>query len=100
MRIKNYGQGPMKVISAIFSGKNDTYFVGLGNKQCGNKEYAQAIENYQKVVEFNPKNEEAYFGLGYCYNELSEYSTAISTYQKFAEFNPSNDTVYFNIAIL
>ncbi|MGD8388105.1 MAG: protein kinase [Desulfobacteraceae bacterium] len=65
------------------------------------KEYAKAVDAYQKVIQQNPSFTEAYFNLGYIYAMRREYAEAEAMYSCVVELAPMYlDEAYYNLAMI
>lgn len=71
-----------------------------GNSFYYAKEYAKAIESYQKVIKVNPKRDDAYNNIGVTYNMQKEYDKAIESYQKAIDINPESDNAYYGLGLV
>jgi len=61
------------------------------------KQFAEAIECYNKVLELDKDFERAYVQRAYCNVQLNEYKTAISDYKTALELNPNDPITYLNL---
>jgi len=64
------------------------------------RDYAKAIQAYQKVIEIDPGYAEAYNNLGIIYQEAGDFDRALSTYQKAVEINPRYEKALNNLGVL
>ena len=64
------------------------------------RDYAKAIQAYQKVIEIDPRYAEAYNNLGIIYQEAGDFDRALSTYQKAIEINPKYEKALNNLGVL
>lgn len=62
----------------------------IGGAYQGQKKNIEAIQAYQKVLEFNPKNVEAWRDLGDIYTAQKQDVAAINAYQKALEITPED----------
>ncbi|MHB8137449.1 MAG: tetratricopeptide repeat protein [Smithellaceae bacterium] len=67
---------------------------GVANYGLGN--YKQAMEDYDRAIEFNPRHAEAYNNRGSVYHKLGNYQQAIADLNKAIEFNPRYAEAYNN----
>ena len=72
----------------------------LGVSFYNQREIAQAIHAYQKVIEMDPNHIEAYNNLGVIYQEIGDSESALKIYQKTIEINPQYEKGLNNIGIL
>ena len=64
---------------------------------AGRKEnYLQAIEHYNRAIEFNPQLVSAYNNRGAAYYSIGDYESAIRNYNSALELNPEYHTAYYN----
>jgi type IV pilus biogenesis/stability protein PilW len=64
------------------------------------RDYAKAIQAYQKVIEIDPGYAEAYNNLGIIYQEAGDLDRALSSYQKAIEVNPKSEKALNNLGVL
>ncbi len=60
------------------------------------KQYREAIQDYDKVIELNPEDAEAYNNRGIAKADLKQYQEAIQDYDKAIELNPEYADAYNN----
>ena len=58
------------------------------------KEFDKAIEDYTKLIEFDPKHAFAYHNRGYAYERIEKYDKAIEDYTKSIELEPKHAFAY------
>ena len=81
------------------SKKANEYYL-IGNKYFSDKDYAKAILNWEKVIEFDKDVFSVYNNLGIGYKLLKDYDKAIWYYKKGIEFDKNDKNVYFNLGIV
>ena len=64
------------------------------------KEFAKAIQAYQKVLELDPTYVEAYNNLGITYQTMGDMDKAFKAYEKTIEIDPRYEKGYNNLGIL
>ena len=64
------------------------------------REFAKAIQAYQRVIELDPSYVEAYNNLGIIYQMLGDVDRAFGLYQKSTEINPRYEKGYNNLGTL
>lgn len=64
------------------------YYLESGNAAYKEKDYAKAIEDLLKSVNYDDSNGEAYFVLGDAYRQNDQKQDAIEAYQKVIELQP------------
>lgn len=62
--------------------------------------YAQAINDFNKAIEFDPKYENAYSNRGIIYNTMGMYANAESDLNKAIQLSPLNATFYINRGLI
>lgn len=78
------------------SGKERLYryfaWEGLGHAYEGKKDYAKALEAYQKIVEVGEGYQlaEANLNIGYCYEKLGKSKEALESFKAFLSSNPKS----------
>ncbi|NQU45311.1 tetratricopeptide repeat protein [bacterium] len=75
-------------------------------KKVGKRLWAEAMEDWQKILEINPTHQRAksnvlysYLTLGYSYAEHGLYEEAIELWEKAAQMNPDDADLIHNLAI-
>lgn len=71
-----------------------------GVRYFNQKEYFQAIQAYQKVIDQDPSYVEAYNNIGITYQKMGEVEKAFEAYQKAIEINPNYEKGYHNLGTL
>lgn len=64
------------------------------------RDYAKAVQAYQKVIEIDPGYAEAHNNLGIIYQEAGDFGRALSSYQKAIEINPKYEKALNNLGVL
>jgi tetratricopeptide (TPR) repeat protein len=72
----------------------------LGVTFYNQREFAKAIQAYQKVIELDPAYVEAYNNLGIIYQMTGDVDRAFGAYQRATEINPRYEKGYNNLGIL
>ncbi len=63
-----------------------------GGLLLSKKQYYEALQNYNKILEMNPKNEVALLGKGFALEYLERYEEALNAFNKALEINPEDET--------
>lgn len=82
---------------------NDTllkaeYHYDQARDRADNKQYDEAITEYNKAIGLNPKYADAYFYRALCYSRKRDYPKAILDNSKAIELSPTYADAYFNRA--
>jgi tetratricopeptide (TPR) repeat protein len=65
------------------------------------KEYQQAVDTYQKVIELTPDDASLYNNLGSVYADMGKYSEAQEKFEKAAQLDPAGASrYYFNVGAI
>ncbi len=75
------------------------YYYNQGVARYEKGDYAKAIKDYTKAIEWNPGYAEAYYNRGIAYDDKGEYDRAIKDYTKAIEINPRYSDAYINRGI-
>jgi tetratricopeptide (TPR) repeat protein len=71
-----------------------------GNQFYNDKQYSNAVQNYQQAVALKPAYVIAHFNLAQAYDRFHDYAKAISEYERSIDFDPMNYAAYNNVARL
>ena len=81
--------------------ENAEAFYYLGKLYASKKEYAKAIQAYDKAIDLAPSSPHAFFNLGFLYYDRKDYSKAEAMFLKVTELQPAYlDEAYFNLAVV
>lgn len=72
----------------------------LGDQFFANKQYPNAVQNYQQAVALKPSFVKAHFNLALAYDKNRDYPNAIGEYERSIDSDPRNYTAYNNVARL
>lgn len=64
---------------------------------AGQKDYENALKNFQKVLKKDQNFAPAYYQIGLVYHDLDSFATALSYYQKSLELDPQQNSLLLNI---
>lgn len=81
------------VTKPVDAGRAEAY-ADEGSKYCDAKDYAKALDAYQKAVAVNPSLARAYEGIGLAYDGLEERQLAVSAWKRFLELEPNDANVF------
>lgn len=88
------------LLDAVYADpENANAKVSLGNAYFDNKQYPQAIEQYENAVAKGIKNENVYGDLAITYFYTNQVDKAIETAKKSLEINPDFANMNMNLAI-
>lgn len=80
---------------------NSRAFFLLGKLHTQDKEYAQAIDAYQKSARFNPTFPDSFFNLGFLYATTGMYENSERFFQQAVDMEPDYlGKALFNLAII
>jgi tetratricopeptide (TPR) repeat protein len=68
-----------------------------GLKSYREKDYRQALQNFQKSVDLEDDFIEGYNGLGLAHYKLNNFDAALEAFQKSLSLNPEQHETYFNM---
>jgi superkiller protein 3 len=72
--------------------------IALASFYDDNNEFDRALENYFKVLEFNPNDAKVLNSIGYVYIKIGEFDKAIEFFKKAIKFSPDYTIAYNNLA--
>jgi len=78
-------------------------YYNLGAMYLKKKEYAQALENFNKVIELRPKFQStanAYHNRGMIYQKQNKAQLALNNYTQAIQLNPKSFMTYYNRGLL
>lgn len=75
---------------------SDSLFI-LANSQYKQKEYFEAIDNYQAIVEKGVKSAAVFYNLGNAYFKTGNFPKAILNYERAKRLVPSDEDIEFNL---
>lgn len=88
----------LKLKELVKDGTQDyQVYYRLGWYYAQQKNWAEAINNFEKAVELNPQSAGAYNNLGNIYYLIGDISNAINSYQKSLEINPAQIDAHYNL---
>jgi tetratricopeptide (TPR) repeat protein len=74
--------------------ENKLDYIAEGNQLANKKQYAEAIEQYQKALKVNPKNNRATLLISLCYAQSGDLEKGLSYAQRAAKNDPSYISFY------
>ena len=63
------------------------------------KNYQEAMNLFQQVINMNPQFPDAYINIGNCYGSMQDYDNAIIYFKKSLELSPDNPEVYRKLGL-
>ena len=64
------------------------------------EQYADALEDLEKVIKLNPQDENGLFYIGIINSNSRKYKKAIKDFEQVIKINPSNEYAHFNIGLI
>ena len=90
-RAKNLNAEAAKIVSEkLRDPKFAAGYVARGNTYWGNKEYKQAIAEYDRAIEIDPRNFEAHVSRGESLYALRDYANALASIDQALALNPTS----------
>ena len=71
-----------------------------GGSLLKQKEYAEAVKQFDKAIEIDPKYDKAYYMKGYALTRLKDYPEAIAAYEKVLQIDPNDSKTIFALGKL
>jgi superkiller protein 3 len=71
-----------------------------GGSLLKQKQYAEAIKQFDKAIEIDPKYDKAYYMKGYALTRLKDYPEAIAAYEKVLQIAPNDSKTIFALGKL
>jgi tetratricopeptide (TPR) repeat protein len=75
--------------------KSDVDFFKRGVEKLENKQYAEAVEDFSRVIEINPSYTAAYYLRACIYSDTGKYQAAIEDLSKVIKIDPQFEEAYF-----
>ncbi len=75
------------------------YHFGMGVFHQKNKEIEKAVEEYDKVIKFDPDNAEVHINLGVIYKDKGDLDKAVEEYEKALAIDPHLEVGYNNLGV-
>lgn len=72
----------------------------LANFLYDQRQFAEAIQWYQRALELDPRNVNARTDLGTCYFNVGRHDDALREYRKSLETNPRHEPTLFNMIVV
>lgn len=73
---------------------------GLAENHLENRQYKQAIDEFNKVIEEDPGAYEAHTGIGFVHIQQGKYEEAIKSFKKAIAINPEYASAYDNVGVV
>lgn len=74
--------------------------VNLGFAYAIKGKTGEAIEEYNKALEYAPEDKDIHYNLGYLLAKRNRYKEAIEEYKKAIKGSPEDKEVYYNLAVI
>ena len=71
-----------------------------GNRFFSNRDYQNAIWNYEKAISLDSETSEFHYNLGLSFYEVGSYEESLKSYLKAQKINPNFSNTYYNIALV
>jgi len=75
-------------------------FLSKGDSLYQQKKYAEALQEYQRVLSENPDLYLAHERIGLCYAKLNDLDNAIKAFKSLLDKDPQSQETLFNISII
>jgi type II secretory pathway predicted ATPase ExeA len=98
-----YPQEAKKLLRQVVEtdGSNSRAYFLLGKLYTQDKEYAPAIDAYQKAIRLNPTFPDSFFNLGFLYATTGMYEEAEQFFKRTIDLNPDYlSKALFNLAVI
>ena len=82
--------------SLLFCQNSDSLFV-KGNNYYNNKDFSNAIESYEDIINQGLYHADLYFNLGNSYYNLEDYGNARWSYEMAFNLSPRNSDIIYNL---
>ena len=83
-------------ITTLAHAKIAEEYLNSGYDKVEQKDYREAIQDYNKAIELNPDYAKAYVNRGLAKANLQDYRGAIQDFTKAIELDPDLDKTYHN----
>ena len=70
------------------------------NKLFEDKNYAEAIQKYQEIIENGYVSWQVYYNLGNAYYKTGQFGRSILNYERALKLNPKNEDLIFNLELV
>jgi len=88
-------------ISASFIlGSQTDEIMNEANNLYQNKQYQEAIEKYNSILELNYESSVLYYNLGNAYFRSAQIGKAILNYERALKLDPNNEDLLYNLSIV
>jgi tetratricopeptide (TPR) repeat protein len=75
-------------------------YIPGADDEANNRMGQQAIDQYKKVLEYDPKNVNSIKGIAYLYLQMKKFEDAKSYYRKAVEADPNDPEPYYSVAVI
>ncbi|ACK70435.1 TPR repeat-containing protein [Gloeothece citriformis PCC 7424] len=95
--VQTYLDNQSFIVTSMAKTQQADKLVEEGKQLRNQGQYEEAIESYNKALEFKSDYHEAWYGLGYSLNELERYQKAIESYNKALEFKSDYHEAWYGL---
>ncbi len=99
-QLKRYDEAIIHLNKAIELKPDANKYKSLGATFIDKKSYNEAIEQFKKVLEYDPNDTYAHFQYGFALKKLKRYEKAVEQFQIVLNINPEDYVARCNMAIL
>ncbi len=86
------------MLVSVSAQEPDSLFT-MANQAYANEFYADAINQYQKILDEGYESADLYFNLGNAYFKTKDYPSAILYYEKAKKLDPRDEDIDFNLQV-
>lgn len=87
------------ILSSFIIATEQDEMMKVANNFYQNKQYNEAIEKYNSILDLNYESAALYYNLGNTYYRLNQIGKAILNYERALKLDPNNEDLQHNLAI-